>query len=198
VSDFAGAAEVPVINGLTAEHHPCQALADVMTIRERFEDDSNVRVAFFGDGNNNVARSLIEACTILGISISVAAPVGYEPDETTWKAAEAAAEHSGATIAIHRDPREAAADANVLYTDVWTSMGLEADAERRHADLSLFGLNESLLALGADDAIIMHCLPAKVGHEITNALLYGDSSAVWDQAENRLHAQKALLALTIR
>ncbi|MFQ5426188.1 MAG: ornithine carbamoyltransferase, partial [Gaiellales bacterium] len=187
-----------VVNGLTVEHHPCQALADILTIRERFPDTSSARLAFFGDGNNNVARSLIEACSLLGISMSVAAPPGYEPDEETWTAAEASARVSGATMAIVRDPREAAAGAHVLYTDVWTSMGFEAEADRRRADLALFGLDESLLASAADGAVVMHCLPAHVGEEITEALLYGDRSAVWDQAENRLHAQKALLALVVR
>jgi ornithine carbamoyltransferase len=194
-SDVEGLAEhgsIPVINGLTDVAHPCQALADVMTIRERFGRLDGIRVAYLGDGNN-VCHSLMVACARLGAPFVAATPPGYEPGDE----AVALARGGGAEIELTRDPREAAEGAQVLYTDVWTSMGQDVERERRLRDLAGFGIRDETLALAADDAIVLHCLPAHDGEEITEAILYGPQSAVWDQAENRLHSQKALLALVV-
>jgi len=179
VAELADAAEVPVVNGLTPLHHPCQALADLLTLRERFGGLDGVSVAYVGDGNN-VARSLAIAGRIAGVEVRVATPEGYE------------LEPGLAALDTH-DPREAADGADALYADVWVSMGDESDEDRRRADLAPYQLNDELLALGSERAIAMHCLPAHPGEEITADVLYGKRSAVWDQAENRLHAQKALL-----
>jgi ornithine carbamoyltransferase len=192
VEQLAEAAEIPVINGLTDSSHPCQALADVMTIRERLGRIEGVRVAYLGDGNN-VAASLMVACAKLGASFVAATPDGYEPDEAPVRAAREA----GGEVEVVHDPHLAARDADVLYTDVWTSMGQDAERERRLRDLAGFGIDEALVAAASDDAIVLHCLPAHYGEEITEDVLYGPHSAVWDEAENRLHAQKALLALVV-
>ncbi|MDX6617147.1 MAG: ornithine carbamoyltransferase [Solirubrobacterales bacterium] len=177
--DLAGAAEVPVINALTPEHHPCQALADLLTLRERFGGLQGRKLVYVGDGNN-VARSLAILGRTAGVEVVVAAPEGYRLEE------ELGVEQTS-------DPLAAVQGADALYTDVWVSMGDEDEAERRRADLAPFQLNAELLAAAAEDAIVMHCLPAHPGEEITEDVLYGERSAVWDQAENRLHAQKALL-----
>jgi ornithine carbamoyltransferase len=182
-----------VINGLTDSSHPCQALADVMTIRERLGRFGGVTVAYLGDGNN-VCASLMVACTKLGMEFRAATPKGYEPPE----AAVEIARDAGGSVELFDDPREAAAGADVLYTDVWTSMGQEEERERRLRDLAGFGIDGELVQLAGDGAIVLHCLPAHYGEEITEEVLYGPQSAVWDQAENRLHAQKALMALVIR
>ena len=179
VVELAGAAEIPVVNGLTPLHHPCQALADLLTLRERFGDLAGTKVAYVGDGNN-VARSLAILGRTAGVEVRIATPPGYE------------LEPGLAALDTH-DPREAAAGADALYADVWVSMGDEAEAERRRADLGPYQLTEELLALGSERAVALHCLPAHPGEEITEGVLYGERSAVWDQAENRLHAQKALL-----
>jgi ornithine carbamoyltransferase len=192
VEELARHASVPVINGLTDSAHPCQALADVMTIRERLGRLEGVRVAYLGDGNN-VCASLMVACAKLGADFVAATPEGYEPDE---RAVELAREAEG-TVELTHDPREAAQAADVLYTDVWTSMGQDDERERRLRDLAGFGIDAALVQLAADDAIVLHCLPAHYGEEITEDVLYGPQSAVWDEAENRLHAQKALLSLVI-
>jgi ornithine carbamoyltransferase len=183
VRELAGGADVPVINGLTPEHHPCQALADLMTLKERFGDLEGLKVAYVGDGNN-VARSLALVGRRLGVEVAVASPEGYglEPG----------------VAALDTDaPLEAVENADAVYTDVWVSMGDEADSERRRADLAPYQVNADLLAVAADRAIVLHCLPAHPGEEITGEVLYGERSAVWDQAENRLHAQKALLELLV-
>jgi ornithine carbamoyltransferase len=193
VEALAAAAEIPVINGLTDSAHPCQALADVMTIRERFGRLEGVRVAYLGDGNN-VCSSLMAACARLGLDFVAAAPPGYEPNEDAVRAAREA----GGSVELVHDPDAAAEGADVLYTDVWTSMGQEDERERRLRDLRGFGIDEGTVQLAADGAIVLHCLPAHYGEEITEEVLYGPRSAVWDQAENRLHAQKALMALVIR
>src|SRR5256885_8846043 len=193
VEELARHATIPVINGLTDSTHPCQALADVMTIRERFEGLEGVRVAYFGDGNN-VCHALMVAAAKLGMSFVAATPEGYEPHPS---AVEAAREAGGEPEIVH-DPQEAARGADVLYTDAWTSMGQEEERERRLRDLAGFGIDAELVGLASEDAIVLHCLPAHYGEEITEDVLYGPQSAVWDQAENRLHAQKALMALVIR
>ena len=192
VEELARHATIPVINGLTDSSHPCQALADVMTIRERLGRLEGVRVAYLGDGNN-VCASLMVACAKLGMEFVAATPQGYEPEERVVEIAREA----GGTVELTHDPREAAKGADVLYTDVWTSMGQEEEKERRLKDLAGFGIDESLVRLARDGAIILHCLPAHYGEEIAEAVLYGPQSSVWDQAENRLHAQKALMALVI-
>jgi ornithine carbamoyltransferase len=197
VDELAEHADIPVINGLTDEFHPCQALADVMTIRERFDGFDGVRVAYLGDGNN-VCHSLMVACAKLGMDFVAATPDGYEPNEEVVGWALAAAADSGSTVELGHDPRAAAEGADVLYTDVWTSMGQEEERERRLRDLRGYGIDEGLLGLAGEDAIVLHCLPAHYGEEITEDVLYGRQSAVWDQAENRLHAQKALMALVMR
>ena len=183
VAGLAAEAEVPVVNGLTPLHHPCQALADLLTLRERFGDLAGLRLAYVGDGNN-VARSLAILGELAGVEVVVAAPDGYQLEE-------------GHDVKLTADPRAAAAGADALYTDVWISMGDEAEAERRRADLAPFRLDADLLAAAKDEAIVLHCLPAHPGEEISADVLYGDRSAVWDQAENRLHAQKALLEMLV-
>jgi ornithine carbamoyltransferase len=179
VAELAAGAEVPVVNALTPLHHPCQALADLMTMRERFGDLDGLRLAYVGDGNN-VARSLAIACELAGVELLVAAPPGYQLEE-------------GHGAKLTGDPRAAADGADAIYTDVWVSMGDEEEAERRRADLMPFRVDADLLGAAKDDAIVLHCLPAHPGEEITAEVLYGPQSAVWDQAENRLHTQKALL-----
>jgi ornithine carbamoyltransferase len=192
VEELARHASVPVINGLTDSAHPCQALADVMTIRERLGRLEGVRVAYLGDGNN-VCASLMVACAKLGAGFVAATPEGYEPDGAVVEIAREAGGH----VELTHDPREAAQGADVLYTDVWTSMGQEEERARRLRDLAGFGIDADLVRLAGDNVIVLHCLPAHYGEEITEDVLYGPHSAVWDQAENRLHAQKALLALVI-
>jgi len=181
-----------VVNALTDEEHPCQALADALTIRERFGDLAGVKVAYVGDGNN-VCASLLVACSALGAEVVCATPRGYEPGP----GAIAAAVAFGGDVTLTDDPYAAVAGAQVLYTDVWTSMGEEEEREQRLADFSGFGIDGDLLATAADDAVVLHCLPAHVGEEISGDVLYGGQSAVWQQAENRLHVQKALLALLV-
>jgi ornithine carbamoyltransferase len=188
VDELARHASVPVLNGLTDSTHPCQALADAMTIRERLGSIEGVRVAYVGDGNN-VLHSLVAVCNRLGARVVAAVPDGYEPDP-------AEIERAGG-LELVRNPREAVAGADVLYTDVWTSMGQEAERERRLRDLAGYAIDDALLRFAEPNAIVLHCLPAHYGEEITEEVLYGPRSAVWDQAENRLHAQKALMALVI-
>src|SRR5919198_1053292 len=193
VEELARHASIPVINGLTDASHPCQALADVMTIRERFGRLEGLRVAYLGDGNN-VCASLMVACAKLGSEFVAATPPGYRPPDDVVRIAREA----GGTVELTEDPNKAAAGADVLYTDVWTSMGQDEERDRRLRDLRGYGIDAALLAQADGDAIVLHCLPAHYGEEITEDVLYGPHSAVWDQAENRLHAQKALLALVIR
>ena len=180
VAELAEAAEVPVVNALTPLHHPCQALADLLTLRERCGDLEGLRLAYVGDGNN-VARSLAIAGELARVEVVIAAPAGYQLEE-------------GHGAKLTDDPRAAASGADAIYTDVWVSMGDEAEAERRRADLAPFRVDADLLAAAKDSAVVLHCLPAHPGEEITAEVLYGPRSAVWDQAENRLHTQKALLA----
>jgi ornithine carbamoyltransferase len=192
VEELAENATIPVINGLTDSSHPCQALADVLTIRDRLGRVDGVRVAYLGDGNN-VCSSLMVAVARLGGSFVAATPEGYEPDDR----ALAIAHESGAVDVTH-EPGKAVRGADVLYTDVWTSMGQDAEREQRLRDLDGYGITADLVKEAGDSAIVLHCLPAHYGEEITEDVLYGPQSAVWDQAENRLHAQKALLALVVR
>jgi ornithine carbamoyltransferase len=178
-------AEVPVVNALTPLHHPCQALADLMTLAERFGSLDGVRLAYVGDGNN-VCHSLMLLGAAAGVEVAVASPAELEPDAAIVKQA-------GDRVSVGNDPRAAVAGAHAVYADVWVSMGDEAEAEGRRRLLAPFRVDEDLLAAAREDAVVLHCLPAHPGEEITEGLLYGERSAVWDQAENRLHAQKALL-----
>jgi ornithine carbamoyltransferase len=197
VDEFAEHATIPIVNGLTAAAHPLQALADAMTIRERFGTFEGVRVVYLGDGNN-VCHSLMRIAARTGMHFVAACPEGYEPDPTIVASCTEDARSSGASVAVTTDPEEASRGAQVLYTDVWTSMGQEEEHERRLRDLDAYRLDGGKLTLAGADAIAMHCLPAHVGEEITADVLYGDRSFVWDQAENRLHVYKAVLALTVR
>jgi ornithine carbamoyltransferase len=183
VAELAREAEVPVINALTPLHHPCQALADLLTMRERFGDLRGLRLAYVGDGNN-VARSLAIAGERAGMEVVIASPPGYQLEE-------------GHGARLTDDPRAAADGADALYADVWVSMGDEAEADRRCADLAPFRIDADLLSGAKDGAVVLHCLPAHPGEEITAEVLYGPRSAVWDQAENRLHTQKALLEMLV-
>jgi ornithine carbamoyltransferase len=193
VEELAANASIPVINGLTDSAHPCQALADVMTIRERFGRLEGLKVVYLGDGNN-VCASLMVACAKLGMEFVAATPPDYRPEEEAIRIAREA----GGTVELVDDPRAAVAGADVLYTDVWTSMGQEEEREQRLKDLAGFGIDSELVKQAGDNTIVLHCLPAHYGEEIAEDVLYGPQSAVWDQAENRLHAQKALMALVIR
>jgi ornithine carbamoyltransferase len=197
VDTFAEHASIPVINGLTDLAHPLQALADAMTIRERHGGLEGVRLTYLGDGNN-VCHSLMRIAARFGMHFTAACPAGYEPLPSVVAGAEADAAASGGSVSVTNDPLEGAEGADVLYTDVWTSMGQDGERERRLRDLERFALDGELVALAGKDVVAMHCLPAHVGEEISEEVLYGPRSLVWDQAENRLHTQKAVMALVIR
>jgi ornithine carbamoyltransferase len=183
IEGLAAAASVPVINGLTPDHHPCQVLADLLTLRERFGDLDGLKLAYVGDGNN-MARSLALMGRIAGVEVRVASPEGYQLEP-------------GIAALVTTDPREAVDGADAVYTDVWVSIGDETEAEQRRAELAAYRVDADLLSHAADRAIVLHCLPAHPGEEITEDVLYGDRSLVFDEAENRLHAQKALLELLV-
>jgi ornithine carbamoyltransferase len=187
--ELAEHAQVPVINALTPLHHPCQALADLLTLKERTGGLEGVRLAYVGDGNN-VCHSLMLLGARAGVQVAVATPPALRPDEEIVREA-------GPTVELTNAPRVAAKGAHALYTDVWVSMGDEAEARSRRELLAPYQLNEELFSLARDDAVVMHCLPAHPGEEISEALLYGERSAVWDPTENRLHAQKALIELLL-
>jgi ornithine carbamoyltransferase len=189
--ELAEHASIPVFNMLTALHHPCQALADLMTARETFGTLAGRRLAYVGDGTN-VARSLAILGARAGMDVAIASPPGYalEDDLSLPPGAEG-------SLTLYRDPHEAASGAHVLYTDVWVSMGDEARAEERRAALGPYRIDDALLDAAAPDAIVLHCLPAHPGEEITAEVLYGPRQRIWDQAENRRHAQKALLELLV-
>lgn len=194
LTEFAKSATIPVINALSEAQHPCQAVADLMTIYEKKGRLEDVRLAFIGDGNN-VANSLIEAAAAMGVRIVVACPEGHEPNQEVIERAKAV---SGADIIILRDPKEAAGKAEVIYTDVWVSMGQEAEAEKRKSRFRPYQINNALLACAKEDVMVMHCLPAHRGQEITDEVIDGPNSVVFDQAENRLHTQKALLEFLVK
>jgi len=189
---FAKFTKIPVINALTDLEHPCQVLADLLTVQESFGDLAGLTLTYFGDGNN-VAHSLMLGCALVGMNVRIATPVKYEPDPTVVQQAKAIA--NGKTeVIVTQDPEEAARGAAVLYTDVWASMGQESQADERIPIFQPYQINDSLLSLADPQAIVLHCLPAHRGEEITSEVIEGKQSKVWDQAENRLHAQKALLA----
>ncbi|MBA2346495.1 MAG: ornithine carbamoyltransferase [Rubrobacter sp.] len=192
LEELAAAADVPVINGLSDDHHPCQALADLLTVREEFGELEGVKISYVGDGNN-VAHSLAIACALTGAELTIAHPPGHAPGPEVV----ALAGTLGAAPTLTQDPREAASGARVLYTDVWTSMGQESEAEERRENFVPYRIDEDLISLATEDAIFLHCLPAHRGEEVTAEVIDGPRSRVFDQAENRLHAQKALLYLLL-
>jgi ornithine carbamoyltransferase len=191
LEELAEHASIPVINMLTALHHPCQALADLLTLREAYGSLAGLRLAYVGDGNN-IARSLAILGTLAGLDVAVASPPGYTLEHDL-----ALAEEATGTLTLHTDPREAVAGACAVYTDVWVSMGDEQTAAERRSALADYRVDDALLDAAADGAFAMHDLPAHPGEEITAELLYGERQRIWDQAENRRHAQKALLELLL-
>ncbi|MBS1111816.1 MAG: argF [Nitrospirae bacterium] len=193
IERFAENSAMPVINGLTDLHHPCQTLADLMTIMEKKGRLKGVRLAYIGDGNN-VANSLIEASLITGIDLALACPEGYEPDKKIYEKARS----EGANVKLMTSPEDAVKGADVLYTDVWISMGQEEASDTKKKIFKNFQINRPLLSLAKPDAIVMHCLPAHRGEEITDDVIDSSQSVVFDQAENRLHTQKALLETLLK
>ena len=196
LEELAEYASVPVINALTDLLHPCQVLGDLLTMKENTGRDKGKKLAYIGDGNN-MAHSLLYGCTKVGMDVAIASPQGYKPDETVVKNALAEAAVSGSVVTITDDVHEAAKGADVLYTDVWTSMGEEAEREQRLKDLAGYQINAALLAEANEGCIVMHCLPAHRGEEITEDVLEAQADVIFDEAENRLHAQKAVMALTM-
>ncbi len=196
VTGMAEHACIPVINALTDLEHPCQALADYFTLREKFGNLANIRLAFIGDGNN-VCHSLMLMAAALGTKITVATPARYRPNEQIVTTALRAAQKSGASLEFTQNPREAVSGADAVYTDVWASMGKEDEAGTREKTFLPYQVNEQLFALAAPNAVFMHCLPAHRGQEVTDAVIDCPSSVVFDQAENRLHVQKAILVLLL-
>lgn len=196
VDDLAKYGSIPVINGLTDLLHPCQVLADLMTYHEH-HGCFDGKLCYVGDGNN-VANSLLVGCAKVGLDIAVACPEGFEPDVQVLADATAAAKQSGAHITITHDAAEAADGATAVYTDVWASMGQEADAEDKYAHFTAYQVNDDLMKLASKDAIFLHCLPAHRDEEVTASVIDGPQSVVFDEAENRLHAQKAVMALLMK
>lgn len=190
---MAAAASVPVVNALSDEFHPCQILADLQTLAERKGALKGLRMTYLGDGANNMAHSLMLGGVTAGVSVTIAAPDGFAPDPRFVAAARARATETGAVVTVTSDPRAAAAGADVLVTDTWTSMGQENDGLDRIGPFRPYQINAELLALADSEAVVLHCLPAHRGEEITDEVIDGPHSVVWDEAENRLHAQKALL-----
>jgi ornithine carbamoyltransferase len=197
VVELAASASVPVINGLSDWAHPCQALADLMTIKEHFGTFNGLSVAYLGDANN-VARSLLNACVKTGMSFRIASPKGYQLDQGVAQQARSAAAQTGATVLVTEDPAQAVADADVVYTDVWTSMGQEDEGAERAKAFAAYQLNAELLKLAKPTAVAMHCLPAHRGCEITDDVIDGPQSIIFLQAENRLHSQWALLEVLLK
>jgi ornithine carbamoyltransferase len=197
VDEFARWASVPVVNALSNEHHPCQALADLLTIAEVFGDLAGRRLAFLGDGGDNVAHSLLEAGALAGLDVTIACPAGYEPDRQVIDQARALAEQTGADLTVLHDPAAAIAGADAVYADVWASMGEESEREARKRALTPFQVSQELMALAKPEAIFLHCLPAKRGEEVAAPVIDGPQSLVWRQSANRLPTEAALLlALT--
>ena len=193
LSAMAETATVPIVNALSDQFHPCQVLADLQTVAERKGSLRGLRMSFFGDGANNMAHSLMLGGVTAGMHVTVASPAGFAPDTSVIAAAERRAADTGGSVIITADPDAAASGADVLATDTWTSMGQEDDGLDRVRPFRPFQLNADLLAKADAESVVLHCLPAHRGHEITDEVIDGPHSAVWDEAENRLHAQKALL-----
>ncbi|MDT5239311.1 MAG: ornithine carbamoyltransferase [Mycobacterium sp.] len=193
LSAMASGASVPIVNALSDEFHPCQVLADLQTLAERKGTLAGLRMAYFGDGANNMAHSLMLGGVTAGIDVTIAAPAGFEPDPQFVDAARRRAGDTGAKVSVTTDPRAAADGVDVVVTDTWTSMGQENDGLDRVGPFRPFQINGDLMGLADPGAVVLHCLPAHRGYEITDDVIDGPQSAVWDEAENRLHAQKALL-----
>lgn len=200
IIDLAQNSNVPVINGLSDKFHPCQALTDIFTIWEKRdypEDFKGLKIVFVGDGDNNVTNSLLLLCARLGINFTVACPEKYQPKQEILDLAREDAEKTKARIEILNSPEDAVKDANVIYTDTWVSMGGETSEEERIRELTPYQVNQILASLAKKDVVVMHCLPAHRGHELTDEVMDGPNSIVFDQAENRLHVQKAILCLVV-
>lgn len=192
VEELAKHADVPVINGLTDLEHPCQALADVLTIKEHLGDWEGKKICFVGDGNN-VSNSLLLIAPLLGMDMSLACPKGYEPNEEILKTAYEYAEENNTVITVTDDIGSALQNVDAVFTDVWVSMGEEAEASKREIDFAPFQVNSDLMSLANENAIFLHCLPAIRGNEVTSEVIDGPQSVIYDEAENRMHAQKAVL-----
>ncbi|MGY3717728.1 ornithine carbamoyltransferase [Sutcliffiella cohnii] len=193
IEEFATHATVPVINGLTNEHHPCQVLADLLTILEHKGTLKGLKMCFIGDGSNNMSHSLIEGAVKVGMHISVASPEGFEPDTTVWEKAKITASITGSNIEFSTDPVKMIKEADVVITDVWSSMGQENEAKDRLLKFANYQVNKQLTSYARNNYIFLHCLPAHRGEEVTEEIIDGPHSVVFDEAENRLHAQKAIL-----
>lgn len=194
LEEMAQYSNVPVINALSDSWHPCQLLADLLTIQEKLGSTAGKKIAYVGDAANNMANSYLVACAMAGMSVSIASPQGYEPQAQVVARAREIAAFSGAVIEITNNPADAANDADVVATDTWISMGMESEAESRQHAFAGFTVDANLMAKAKPSAIFLHCLPAYRGYEVSAEVLDGPQSVVWDQAENRLHAQKALMA----
>ena len=200
-SDVEGLAQcgsIPIINGLTDDYHPCQVLADLLTIYEYKHRLKGLKLAFIGDGANNMANSLLIGCSKLGINVAIGAPEGYQPGKKVLNWARQNAAQHGSEVLVTADFAEAARGADAIYTDVWASMGMEDEIERRKRDFKGCQVDSGIMAAAAPDAIFLHCLPAHRGEEVTAEVIDGPQSAVFDEAENRLHAQKAVMALLMK
>ncbi len=193
LEEMAANSMVPVINSLSDDWHPCQLLADLLTIREEFGRTEGLKLAYIGDAANNMGNSYLVACALAGMSVSVAAPVGFQPATDVVARAQQIAKQFGQQIAIYEDPALAVADADVVTTDTWVSMGMEAEKEQRVKTFAGYTVDAKLMAMAKPAAIFLHCLPAYRGYEVSAEVLDGPQSRIWDEAENRLHAQKALM-----
>lgn len=193
LEELAGHATVPVVNGLSDDFHPCQILADLLTVRENLGEPAGVHAVYLGDGANNMGNSYLLGCATAGMHLTIAAPDGYQPDQRHVDTARRIAARTGGSVRVTDDVADAVAGARVLITDTWVSMGMEDSASERLADLDAYRLDQSVVDAAADDPIVLHCLPAYRGKEITDGVIEGPASRVFDESENRLHAQKALL-----
>ena len=196
VEEFAKYASVPTINGLTDDLHPCQIMADLLTIKEHFSKLKGLKLCYVGDGNN-VANSLLLGCALAGLDVTISCPAGYEPMEKYFNFALSAAKTSGTKVEIVNDPKVAVNSANIIYTDVWASMGQESEANERKEIFKNYQVNSKLCAFASSDVIVLHCLPAHREEEITHEVLEKNADIIFEQAENRMHAQKAILASVI-
>ncbi|HWI32120.1 MAG TPA: ornithine carbamoyltransferase [Microbacterium sp.] len=198
LEEMAAGTRVPVVNALSDDFHPCQLLADLLTIKEHKGELKGLTLSFFGDGRSNMAHSYVLACVTAGMHVRVASPESYAPREDVIADADAIASQTGGSVALYTDPLEAAAGADVIVTDTWVSMGKEEEKLQRLRDLGQYKVTQELMSLAQPGAIFIHCLPADRGYEVDAAVIDGPASVVWDEAENRLHAQKALLVWLLR
>lgn len=193
LEEMAANSSVPVINSLSDDYHPCQLLADLMTIREHKSQLAGLKLAYVGDAANNMANSYLVACATAGMHIALAAPAGYQPDDSVVERAKQIAQTTGGSVTITANPADAVQSADVVTTDTWISMGQESEKEQRVRDFSGYTIDAALMGKAKPDAIFLHCLPAYRGYEVTTEVIDGPQSVIWDEAENRLHAQKALM-----